>query len=168
MADIPNTEYITINKDGVFISKKPVTHYRGVEIGYRDSIKRNFQDIQKQYPNVQEMHFLTSKTTGEYNRPITGNPVVENGDNAWARLVFKDNYVAPWVLVSKSYSYDFIIKHEMCAHLHLMTENYVFLHFLLGRYQDVTIRINLQNMAGKSVELNGYRLTIEKIDQNQR
>ena len=48
MTDIPNTEYITIKSDGIFVGGKRATHYRGVEIGYRKSIKKNFQTIQNQ------------------------------------------------------------------------------------------------------------------------
>ena len=166
MTDIPNTEYITIKSDGIFVGGKRATHYRGVEIGYRKSIKKNFQTIQNQYPNIQEIRFLTSKTGGEYL--AVGNPDTENGSNAWACVKFKDGYVAPWVLVCRDYTYDFIVAHMICGNLYNMGDNYVFLHPLLGKYQDVTIRINLQNMAGKSFELNGYRLTVEQITQQQR
>lgn len=166
MSDIPNTEYITVKADGIFVGGKPVTHYRGVEIGYREHINKNFQNIRKQYPNIQEMRFLTSKTGGVYLS--NGKPVVENGSNGWACAMFNDGYVSPWTLVIKDYTYDFIVSHEICAKLHLMGENYTFLHPVLGHYQDVTIRINLQNMAGKSFELNGYRITVERTNQKQR
>ena len=105
-------------------------------------------------------------TTGEYNKP--GNPVAENGDNLWASVMFNDGYVASWVLVSINYTYDFYISHEIAGKLHCMIENYTFLHELLGKYQDVTIRLNLHNLAGKSFELNGFRLTVEKITQRQK
>ena len=166
MSDIPNTEYITVKADGIFIGGKPATHYRGVKIGYPKSINVNFQEIQKQYPNIQEMRFLTSETGGTYNEK--GDPVVKNGPNAWACVKFNDDYVSPWVLIIKGYAYDFIVSHEICGKLHLMGENYIFLHPVLGRYQDVTIRINLQNMAGKSFELNGYRIMVEKISDQQQ
>ena len=32
MTDISNTEYITINKDGIFVGGKPATTYRGKHI----------------------------------------------------------------------------------------------------------------------------------------
>lgn len=166
MPHIPNTEYITVNANGVFVGGKPTTTYRGVAIGSLESVKQHFQNIQKQYPNIKEMRFLTSKTTGEFYK--TGNPVADKGDNLWARVAFNDGYVAPWVLVSINYAHDFYISHGISGKLHRMIESYTFLHDLLGRYQDVTIRLNLQNMAGRSFELNGFRLTVEKIAQKTK
>ena len=166
MTHIPNTEYITINTNGIFVCGKPTATYRGTVIGFPESIQKNFQNIQKQYPNIKEMHFLTSKTTGEFYK--TGNPVAEKGTNLWARVAFNDGYVGPWVLVSINYTHDFYISHEIAGKSHRMTENYTYLHDLLGRYQDVTIRLNLQNMAGRSFELNGFRLTVEKIAQKTK
>ncbi|MBQ2005827.1 MAG: hypothetical protein II219_03400 [Alphaproteobacteria bacterium] len=166
MPNIPNTEYITVNTNGVFVGGKPATVYRGVNIGSLESVKQHFKNIQKQYPNIREIRFLTSKTSGEYYK--TGNPVADKGDNLWACVAFNDGYVAPWILVSINYTHDFYISHIMSGTLYRMIENYTFLHELLGRYQDVTIRLNLQNMAGRSFELNGFRLTIEKIAQKTK
>ena len=166
MPNIPNTEYIKINTSGIFVGGKATTVYRGVSIGSPESIQKSFQTLQKQYPNIQEMRFLTSKTSGEFNK--TGHPVADKGDNLWARVAFNDGYVAPWVLVSINYPHDFYVSNRISGTLHRMTEDYTFLHDLLGRYQDVTIRINLQNMAGRSFELNGFRLTVEKIAQKTK
>ena len=112
------------------------------------------------------MRFLTSKTTGEYYK--TGRPVADKGDNLWACVVFNDGYVAPWVLVSINYTHDFCIYNRISCSLSRMAEDYTFLHNLLGKYHDVTIRLNLQNMAGRSFELNGFRLTVEKIAQKTK
>ena len=166
MPDIPNIEYITINVNGILVGGKPATMYRGTAIGFPESIQKNFQNIQNQYPNISEMHFLTSKTTGEFYK--TGNPVAEKGDNLWARVAFNDGYVAPWVLVAINYAHDFYINNRISGCLSNMIDNYTFLHNLLGRYQDVTIRLNLQNLAGRSFELNGFRLTVEKIAQKTK
>ena len=166
MSEIPNTEYVTVKPDGVFVGGKLANTYRGVNIGFPVSIQQKFQKLKREYPNIREMRFLTSKTTGEYNKP--GNPVAENGDNLWASVAFYNGYVAPWVLVSINYTYDFYISHEIAGCLSRMIDNYVFLHELLGKYQDVTIRLNLHNMAGRSFELNGFRLTVEKIRQRQK
>ena len=166
MSDIPNTEYITINKNGIFVSGRSAAAYRGAVIGFPESIQKNFQNLQKHYPNIQEMRFLTSKTTGEYYK--AGNPVAERGDNLWACVAFNDGYVAPWVLVSINYTHDFYIHHRVAGCMSNIADNYTFLHDLLGRYQDVTVRLNLQNMAGRSFELNGFRLTVEKITQKTK
>ena len=166
MSDIPNTEYVTVKADGIFVGGKPATHYRGMKIEWSEHIKKIFQDIQEKYPNIQEMRFLTSTTTGEFH--ATGNPVPGNGSNAWACVLFNDGYVSPWVIISRIYSYDYFIRYEIGRKLSLMTENYCFLEPLLGDYKDVVIRLNLQNMAGKQFELNGYKITIEKIAQEQK
>ena len=165
MSDIPNTEYITIKSDGIFVGGKPTTTYRWIKIGSAEYIKTAFKSIQTQYPNIKEIRFLTSKTSGECYK--TGTPVIENGSNLWACVMFNDGYVGPWVAVAKDI-YDIIVFH-ISHELRLMAENpYAFLNPLLGRYQDVVVRMNLQSMAGKSYELNGYRITIEKINQKQR
>ena len=166
MKDIPNTKYITITADGIFVGGKPAIYYRGIKICDREGIKASFQAIHKKYPNIQEMHFLTSETTGEYL--AQGNPVAKNGSCAWARTLFNDGYVAPWALVSSGYPYDFTIEREIVCILYRMTGNPVFLGAVLGDYKDVTITLNLQNMTGKSFELNGYKITIEKIAQGQK
>lgn len=166
MSDIPNTEYITVKKEGIFVGGKPATHYRGIVIGYCKTININFRNILKQYPNIEEMRFLTSETGGDYH--ANGNPVVKNGSNAWACVKFNDDYVSPWTLIS-SYPYDFFIAHELCNKLHLMADRSdVFLNPVLGHYQDMIVRINLQNMNGKSFDLNGYRITIKKISERQK
>lgn len=166
MSDIPNIEYITVKADGVFVGEKPATYYRGVKICSCKSINTNFLGILKQYPNIQEMRFLTSETGGKYL--ANGNPVVKNGSNAWACVKFNDGYVSPWTLVSE-YPYDFFINHELCGKLRLMVDNpQVYLNPVLGSYQDVIVRINLQNMNGKSFDLNGYRITIQKISEQHK
>lgn len=166
MVEIPNTKYITIKATGLFVGGKPATYYRGVKIGCPEFIKECFQVIQKKYPNIQEMHFLTSETDGEYL--AQGNPVAKNGLCAWARAKFNDGYVAPWALVSSGYPYKFTIAQEMCGILNRMRNNRMFLGSVLGDYKDVTVTLNLQNMAGKSIELNGYKIKIEKIALKQK
>jgi len=166
MKDIPNTKYITITADGIFVGGKPAIYYRGIKICDREGVKASFQTIQKKYPNIQEMHFLTSETPSEYL--AQGNPVAKNGSNAWARVIFNDGYVAPWALVSSGYPYKFTIAQEMCGILNRMRNNRMFLGSVLGDYKDVTITLNLQNMAGKSIELNGYKIKIEKIALKQK
>ena len=54
MSDIPNTRYITINKNGIFVGGKPATTYRGVEIKFIDDIKESFANTQSRNPKVQE------------------------------------------------------------------------------------------------------------------
>ncbi|MBR4891816.1 MAG: hypothetical protein IKZ34_01370 [Alphaproteobacteria bacterium] len=166
MTNIPNTEFLTIKSDGFFVGGQLATQYRGVKIGGCETIQNSFKKIQEKYPNVQEVRVLTSETNGEYGK--TGNPVAENGDNAWASIKFNDGYASPWNLISKNCKYDYFVSREMTRSLHTVADNHVHLQPLLGQYKDVFIRVNLQNMAGKSFEINGYRFTVEKIAQKTR
>ncbi len=95
MADIPNTEYITINKDGIFVGGKPAETYRGEEILLLNGVQKNFADIQRLNETVAELHVLSSETRGEYVK--VGNPSGNHGRNAWCRVKFNDGRVASWV-----------------------------------------------------------------------
>ena len=95
MTDIPNTEYITINKDGIFVGGKPATTYRGEEILLLNGVRKSFADIQRLNETVAELHVLSSETFGEYAK--VGNPSGKHGRNAWCRVKFKYGRVASWV-----------------------------------------------------------------------
>lgn len=100
MSDIPNTEYITINKDGIFVGGKPATHYRGVEILFIDATKILFAKIQKKYPEISELHVGAFETSGAYAKP--GNSSGKFGRHAWCRAKSKDGKLSPWVF-SRTY-----------------------------------------------------------------
>ena len=91
MANIPNTEYITINKDGVFVGEKPATKYRGEDICWLLGLQKKFADIQRLNKNVAELHVLSSETCGESAKP--GNPSGKHGLNAWCRVKFENGCV---------------------------------------------------------------------------
>lgn len=95
MADIPNTNYITINSDGVFVGGKPVTTYNGEKIRFINGVKTNFLEIQKQNPKVQELHVGAFETEGIFAK--TGNPSGNLGKYAWTRVKMSDGYLSPWV-----------------------------------------------------------------------
>ena len=95
MTDIPNTEYITINKDGVFVGGKPATIYRGENIKFIHDIKANFVAMQKQNPEVQELYAGAFETKGEYAKP--GIPSGKFGPYAWYRAKLSDGRLGPWV-----------------------------------------------------------------------
>jgi len=95
MADIPNTQYITINKDGVFVGGRPATTYRGEEIFLLNGVRKNFADIQRLNETVAELHVLSSETRGKWT--VVGNPSGNHGRNAWCRVKFNDGRVASWV-----------------------------------------------------------------------
>ena len=95
MTNIPNTEYITIDKDGVFVGGVHATHYRGAKIAFIDDVKRFFNNIQKKYPSVRELHIGTFDTKGNYAEP--GRPSGKSGLKAWCRVMFSDGKVGNWV-----------------------------------------------------------------------
>lgn len=101
MTDIPNTEYITINANGIFVGGKPATDYRGEKIVGPDFAISIFGSIQRDInPNVQELHVLSSETRG--CRAQTGEPSAKPGENAWYRVKFNDGTMSDWVyLVSQ-------------------------------------------------------------------
>ena len=98
MTDIPNTEYITINKDGIFVGGKPATTYRGEKIFCIDDVREFFKSIQKTHPNIAELHVLSSETLGRY--AVAGNPSGKYGSNSWCRVVLNDGTVGSWIFHS--------------------------------------------------------------------
>lgn len=100
MANIPNTEYITVKRDengqvGIFVGGKPATHYRGETIRYSNAVRESFADIQRLNKNVAELHVLSSETRGEYVEP--GNPSGKHGPNTWCRVKFENGNLGAWV-----------------------------------------------------------------------
>ena len=64
MSDIPNTEYLTINQKGIFIGGQPAVYYRGEKLHSQSLIKTYFDYIQEKFPIIQEIHVLSSETSG--------------------------------------------------------------------------------------------------------
>ena len=99
MTDISNTEYITINKDGVFVGGKPATTFHGKGIYFLDKIKANFAALRNENPEVQELHVGAFETKGIFAKK--GNPVGVFGKNAWTCAKMSDGRLGPWVFSSK-------------------------------------------------------------------
>ncbi len=97
MVDIPNTEYITVNKDGIFVGGKPATTYRDEDICGMQDVKNMFAWMQKQNPEIEEFHIGAFETRGEHAKP--GNPNGVFGPNAWCRVKFKNGKLGAWVFV---------------------------------------------------------------------
>ncbi len=95
MANIPNTEYITVNANGIFVGGKPATTYRGQEIYDIDYVKHVFEWMQAQHPNIAEFHIGAFATRGEYAKP--GNPDGVFGPNGWCRVKYKNGNLGAWV-----------------------------------------------------------------------
>jgi len=99
MADISNTEYITVNANGIFVGGKPAETYRGEEINLPDSVHRDFAHIQTLNKNVAELHVLSSETRGERAKP--GNPSGKHGPNTWCRVKFENGNFGAWVFYNE-------------------------------------------------------------------
>ncbi len=104
MANIPNTEYITVNANGIFVGGKPATTYRGQKTYDTDYVKYNtdymkkvFAWMQKQNPKIEEFHIGAFVTPGEYAKP--GNPDGVFGPNAWCRVKYKNGNLGAWVFL---------------------------------------------------------------------
>ncbi len=102
MTDIKNTEYITVNANGVFVGGKTATTYRGQKVYDTDYVKYNtdymkrvFAWMQEQNPNIIEFHIGAFVTPGEYAKP--GNPDGVFGPNAWCRVKYKNGNLGAWV-----------------------------------------------------------------------
>ena len=92
-----NTDYITISKYGVFVGGNPAKTYRESKIQFMDRAQRYFAAIQKQNPEVQELHVGVFITPGEEAKP--GNPSSSVGKHVWGRVKLSGGYVGPWVLI---------------------------------------------------------------------
>ncbi len=171
MSNIPSTEYIAVNQDGIFVGGKIAMRYCGQKILYPESIKNKFEKIQQQYPNIKELRFLASETGGKYYG--SGSPVAKHGPNGWACFEFIDGFVSPWVLVisGATYSMDYTAGSGLndCFNKFNLNSD-VFLQPVLGPYRDVYIRLNLQNTTNSLFEANGYRvrITVEKIARHEK
>jgi len=97
MTDIQNTEYVTINKKGVFVAGKPVTHYRGYEISDLEKAKRDFAKIQHAHACIKELHIGAFDTIGAY--ATAGNPSGKPGLNSWCRAKFQNGDMGEWVSI---------------------------------------------------------------------
>ena len=95
MTDIPNTEYITVNKDGIFVGGKRTIKYRGTTIWRLDEIQQFFTELQELNKKIMELHVLSSETNGVVGK--TGTPSGKHGPYAWCRVIFKDGSIGSWV-----------------------------------------------------------------------
>ena len=145
MSEIPNTKYITINKDGLFVVDKPATCYRGKQIIAMDDIKENFVAIQKQNPNAE----------GKYSKPST--PSGKFGRNAWCRVKLFDGRLGPWV-----FHYTYSSASECAGHCAANCG------YSVRSYSGM--RSALLTFATKEYETKDgiYKITIEKLVQKQK
>ena len=207
MVYIPNTEYITINKNGFFIGDKEVVGvYEGTE-GKKETLFHGhkihatqsfavgyirfyhwFESIQRHIPNIEEIHvgaFDTQATKYEQ-----GFPSGEFGANTWCRIKLKDkdatyspwvfyfDHGADWAAVSRGGQYcvkDLANEPEFRSALlkaantdtkqseqqqnTSLPEN----DAQITEFKQKLQSIDLSKLTRKTIELNGYKITIKKI-----
>lgn len=99
MNDIPSTEYITINKTGVFIDTNKTTKYRGKQIHFRKMLKEIFVILQRENPELECVQVITSETSGKQGDVNT--PSSKHGVYVWCRVGYKNGTFGPWVCCGK-------------------------------------------------------------------
>lgn len=195
MADIPNTQYITvrhkkeaesraINSQGVsmggddktatFVGGAMVYSYEGIVICDWDKIESDFGWLRRLYPYVEEFHIGTFAEIAEIGevRSLSGT----YGPNLWCRLKLKDKDVSSnWVACDDyGFYWSGFVRH--CLNLFRCNES--FRSALLVNagnkksspivasekdLKQVLKNTDLSKFMGKSIELNGYEITIKKI-----
>lgn len=182
MADIPNTEYITINKDDVFVGGKPAIKYRGKHIYCLNAVRDYFSGIQRLNKNVAELHVLSSATRGEY--AVTGNPSCKSGPNVWCRVLLSDGRLGAWVFAYTSSSAAYCANFCTYNCAYYVRGNADFRSAVLGatiKKQNVKpvtqpeaeLKQKLQDtdlskLVGKPVQLNGYEIVVRKLAETQQ
>ena len=89
-----NTEYVTVNEKGVLVGGTPVTYYNGTKMIGIGNAQKDFANIKKVYPYVEELHIGLFESRGQYAQ--LGNPSGK-GLNSWCRAKFCDGSVGKWV-----------------------------------------------------------------------
>jgi hypothetical protein len=102
MSEITNTDYITINTNGIFVGGKPAETYRDDAIRAKHLARNYFADIREINPDVAELHVLSSETRGKYG--VMGNPSKKHGPNAWCRVKFENGKTTSWVFAETTRS----------------------------------------------------------------
>ena len=176
MTDIPNTEYITITAKGVFVGGEPATHYRGEEIYCIENIKSLFKWIQKEKPEIAEIQTMSSKTGGKCLK--TGNPSVEAGASAWCRIIFDDGTPTGWVCNFTYYGSVICARNCAVACMHDIWFHSRFRSALFSSVDKVKKAQNLElkklkdidfsKLINQPIELNGYRILVEKIAETKQ
>ena len=95
MTDLPNTQYITINQYGVFVGGKVAKYYRGKDIENIDAVKVFFAEIQRENPEIKEMHVGAFAFNGMSAKYCLSSGEV--GPNVWGRVKLSDGRLGSWV-----------------------------------------------------------------------
>ena len=152
-----------------------------------------FKSVQSRIPDIEEIHAGAFDTTGERNKQ--GFPSGKIGANLWCRIKLKgkDATYNPWVFRETSYAVGSCVSNAGLYCVKQLTNEPDFASAVLQAantdskkleqqqktnisYNDAPItelKQKLQNMdlselVGKTVELNGYKIMIRKIAQNTK
>lgn len=177
MTDIKNTEYITVNKDGIFVGGKPVTTYRGEGIYNTDLVKRVFVWMQEHNPNIAEFHIGAFVALGEDEKP--GNPDGAFGSKAWCRVKYKNGILGAWVspnAYGSAADCAFYCAYYCagCVRSNAGFRGAVFGATIekqnvnqMAKSKNPEIEklktVDFSKLPKKPIELNGYRILVEKI-----
>jgi len=163
MSDIPNTGYITINKDGVFVGGKTATTYREGNIGFLGKVKENFAEIQRENPGIQELHVGAFDTAGFFAKP--GNPSGNFGKYAWCRVKLFDGRFGDWVFgIQYSFSTDCASFGALYCTTHVCN-NFSMRLAVLNAVLNMKNKQKEQYKTISVIKAGSYRITIEKNKQ---
>lgn len=204
MKDVPNTEYITINKDGVFVGGKPAIKYRGVEIYDIDYVKEKFACMQDQNPEIEEFHIGAFIYYGRHGRPEDSYWNVDSQNaNVWCRVKLKNSSAVTWIFCDRvndvarcalecmfyyvgshiyaryGMSSDWfrlqVLKYARIDKQNTKLEKLEKVDFrsaVFGSKQNALTNAlkdtDLSQFVGKPVQLNGYKIIVEKIAETKQ
>ena len=164
MTDMPNTEYITINKDGVFVGGKPATKYRGEKIQMLNQVKTYFSYLQMESPEVQEIHVGAFEAGGIYANP--GNPSKVLGPNVWCRIKLFDGRLSPWIFDSAINSASDCASYcALLGCLSVQCDRMKFAGLKFTKKEEIE-QPKEQYEIVSAIKLGNHRFTVEKINQN--
>ena len=185
MTDIKNTQYITINKDGIFVGGKPATTYCGEKIRFSNGVRESFADIQRLNKNVAELHVLSSETFGEYAK--VGNPSGNHGRTAWCRVKFENGNLGAWVCLETrgSAAYCANVCANFCArHVRLRASFRSAVFGAVDKENTKTAiqpekksqnpelkkleQVDFSKLPKSPIELNGYEIVVRKLAETKQ
>lgn len=170
MSNFPESfnDYITIKSDGVFVGGKPTAQYVNTEIRSLPDVISGLSHIKNFCTDVREMHVLSSITQrGDY---VYGNPSMQHGEHAWCRLVFKDNRFCPWFYIAMYRSKEICVAECACDSINRIRYNTGFRAKMCDKDFGLKVFVNaleekeidLSVLVGKQLELNGFRIAVNR------
>lgn len=188
MADIKRAEYIKVKRCRAgyvaIFGDVLATKYRCKEILNTDLVIEIFKWMQKQNPEIEEFHIGAFATPGK--RAKAGNPDGAFGPNAWCHIKLRNSSaVLPWVFLTTYDSADNCAAYCAATCAYTVRYDASFFAAVLGNTsidkqksqpeQNVPTPeieklkdVDLSKLAGKIVELNGYKIMIKKTAQDTK